>query len=217
MISPGRFAGVDSIEDLKQLVAKIRELTGGVPVGIKMAAGHIEEDLAHALMADPDFITLDCRGGATGSSPKFLKDNVGIPAIFATRRARRFLDKMGSRVTLCVTGGFRDGSDIAKGLALGADAVALATASMIAIGCLQSRVCHTGTCPAGIATQDEGLRKLFNEEKALRMFTNFYKGTARELKIFARSNGRRDIHSLDVSDLMTISNEVSLSTDIEHV
>ncbi len=215
-VSPGRFSGVDSIEDLKQLVARIRELTGGVPVGIKMAAGHIEEDLAHALMADPDFITLDCRGGATGSSPKFLKDNVGVPAIFAIRRARRFLDKMGSQVTLCVTGGFRDSSDIAKGLALGADAVALATASMIAIGCLQSRVCHTGTCPAGIATQDEGLRKLFNEGKALGMFKNFYQGTAWELKIFARSNGRRDIHSLGVSDLMTTSNEVSLNTDIEH-
>lgn len=216
-VAPGRLAGVDEIRDLVVRVARIREITGGVPIGIKIATSHLEEDLAMALMAEPDFITIDCRGGATGSAPKFLKDNVGIPAIFAIRRARRFLDRLGSEVTLCATGGFRDSSDIAKGLALGADAIALATASLIAIGCLQSRICHTGKCPAGIATQDEVLRSLFNEEKALRQFENFYTGTANELNVFARINGRNDIHQLAVSDLMTISNEVALYTDIEHV
>jgi len=216
-VAPGRLAGVDQIRDLVDRVARIREITGGVPIGIKIATSHLEADLAMALMAEPDFITIDCRGGATGSSPKFLKDNVGIPAVFAIRRARRFLDKLNSEVTLCVTGGFRDSADIAKGLALGADAIALATASLIAIGCLQSRICHTGKCPAGIATQDEVLRSLFNEEKALRQFTNFYTATANELEVFARTNGRDDIHQLAVSDLMTISHEVALYTDVEHV
>ncbi len=124
---------------------------------------------------------------------------------------------MKSDVTLCATGGFRDSSDIAKGLALGADAIALATASLISIGCLQSRVCHTGTCPAGITTQDESLRALFSEEKALKQFQNYYNGTANELKVFARTNGKSDIHKLVVSDLMTTSNDVSNNTDIEHV
>lgn len=216
-VSPGRFFGLDTIEDLVAKVSYIRELTGGVPVGIKIAAAHIEKDLEMALLADPDFITIDCRGGATGSAPKFLKDNVGIPPIFAIRTARRYLDRVGSQVTLCITGGFRDSSDIAKGLALGADAVALATASLISLGCLQSRICHTGLCPAGIATQDETLRSLFDEKKALNQFQNFYDGTRRELAVFARSNGKIDIHDLGVEDLVTISNEVSSNTDITHV
>jgi len=215
-ISPGRLAGVDSLKDLKNRVERIREVTGGVPIGIKFAAGHIEEDIAFALQANPDFITIDCRGGATGSSPTFLKDNVGIPAIFAIRKARRYLDQVKSEVTLCITGGFRESSDIAKGLALGADAIALATSSLISIGCLQSKICHIGTCPAGIATQDENLRKLLNTEKSVQQFVNFYTGTANELKVFARTNGKDDIHKLDLDDLVTTENEVSLNTDIKH-
>lgn len=216
-IAPARLAGVDSIDDLIKRVSRVREVIDGKPVGIKLAAGHIEEDLQFALKADPDFITIDCRGGATGSTPVFMKDNVGVPAVFTIRRARKYLDSVGSDVTLCVTGGFRDSSDIAKGLALGADAVALATASLIAIGCRQSRICHTGTCPTGIATQDESLRALFNEKKALLGFENFYRGTGDELKAFARSNGKNDIHLLGVEDLMTDSLEVSENVDVVHV
>lgn len=216
-IAPARLAGVDSIEDLINRVSRIREVIDGRPVGIKLAAGHIEEDLQFALKADPDFITIDCRGGATGSTPVFMKDNVGVSAVFAIRRARKYLDSIGSDVTLCVTGGFRDSSDIAKGLALGADAVALATASLIAIGCRQSRICHTGTCPTGIATQDASLRELFNEKKALIGFENFYRGTAEELRAFARSNGKSDIHLLGIEDLMTDNLEVSNNIDVVHV
>ena len=216
-VSPGRLSGVNSLKDLQRMTAHIKEVTGGKPVGIKLAAGHIEEDLKFALQVNPDFITIDCRGGATGSSPKFLKDNVGIPPIFVIRRARKYLDKVKSKVTLCVTGGFRDSSDIAKALALGADAVALATASLISIGCIQAKVCHTGTCPAGIATQSEELRALFDEEKALRQFNNFYTASNNELKIFARTNGVDDVHKLDVSDLVTDSKVVAAFTDIEHV
>jgi methylamine---glutamate N-methyltransferase subunit C len=215
-ISPGRLTGVNTVDDLRKKVARIREITDGKPVGIKFAAGHIEEDIAFALKAYPDFITIDCRGGATGSSPQFLKDNVGIPPIFAIRRARKVLDTLKSDVTLCITGGFRDSSDIAKGLALGADAIALATSSMIAIGCIQSKVCHTGTCPVGIATQDKDLRALFSEEKAVKQFQNFYNATQKELEVFARSNGKDDIHKLSLDDVVTLSNDVSMNTDIAH-
>ncbi len=216
-ISPGRFYGLETIDDLVSKVSYIRDITGGVPVGIKIAATHIEADLKQALIAEPDFITIDCRGGATGSAPRFLKDNVGIPAIFAISKARKYLDSVNSKVTLCITGGFRDASDIAKGLALGADAIALATASLISIGCLQSRICHTGLCPSGIATQDETLRSVFDEEKALIQFKNFYEGTKRELEVFVRSNGKTDVHQLNLDDIVTISNEVSLNTDILHI
>jgi len=198
-------------------VAEIREVIGGRPVGIKITAGHIEEDLACVLRARPDFVTIDCRGGATGAALSFVKDNVCVPPIFAIRRARRCLDEAGSAITLCVTGGFRDAVDIAKGLALGADAIALATASLIAIGCQQYRICHTGRCPVGITTQDPSLRERFVIEKSAQRLVNFYEGTARELKILARINGRRGIHDLDLSDIMTLSNEVARNTDITHV
>ncbi|GEM_PF-3176043 len=97
------------------------------------------------------------------------------------------------------------------------DAVALATASLIAIGCIQAKVCHTGTCPAGIATQNPQLRQLFDEERALTQFKNFYTATNSELKIFARTNGVNDVHKLTVSDLITDSRIVADFTDIPHV
>lgn len=216
-VSPGRFTGVNSLEDLQKKVAYLKEITGGKPVGIKIAAGHIEDDLAFALEAEPDFITIDCRGGATGSSPEFLKNNVGVPPVFATRRARVYLDKARSNVTLCITGGFRSSSDIAKAIALGADAVALATASLISVGCIQARVCHTGTCPVGITTQNPQLRELFDEDRALKGFKNFYTSTNNELKVFARTNGVDDVHKLSVSDLVTDSRLVAEYAGIDHV
>ena len=97
-----------------------------------------------------------------------------LPPVFALYRARKFLDRAGSRVTLCVTGGFRDSADIAKALALGADAVALATASLIAIGCQQYRVCHTGRCPVGITTQDPELRKRLDVDQSAQRLADFY-------------------------------------------
>ncbi len=216
-VAPGRLSGMNSLEDLKKMVSHIKKITEGKPVGIKLAAGHIENDLAFALKAEPDFVTFDCRGGATGSSPRFLKDNVGIPPVFVIRRARKFLDKINSKATLCVTGGFRDSSDIAKALALGADAVALATASLISIGCIQARVCHTGTCPVGITTQNEQLRRLIVHPDAVKGFVNFYNATNNELKVFARSNGVNDVHKLQVFDLVTDQYTVAQFTDIEHV
>jgi glutamate synthase domain-containing protein 2 len=215
-ISPGRHAGIDSVEDLKRRVDELREMCGGRPVGIKFTAGHLEADLDCALGAGPDFVTIDTRGGATGAAPVFVKDNVCLPPIFALRRARRHLDEAGSRVTLCITGGFRDAADIAKALALGADAVALATASLIAIGCQQYRICHTGRCPVGIATQDPELRKRFDVDRSVERFVNFYRATREELATLARINGRADVHDLDLSDVMTLSNEIAQNTDIEH-
>ncbi len=216
-VSPGRLSGVNNLKELQEKVAHIKELTGGKPVGIKFAAGWIEQDIAFALKAHPDFITIDCRGGATGSSPRFLKDNVGVPPVFAVYRARKYLDKVKSRVTLCVTGGFRTSAHIAKALALGADAVALASASLVAIGCIRARVCHTGTCPAGIATQDPELRRLLDEKTAVDRFVNFYRGTNRELRVFARTNGVNDVHHLALTDLVTDSVTVARFTEIEHV
>jgi methylamine---glutamate N-methyltransferase subunit C len=215
-VSPGRHHGIDSVADLRRRVDELRALTDGKPVGIKITAGHIEDDLACCLEAGPDFITIDCRGGGTGSSPTFVKDNVCLPPVYALHRARTFLDKAGSDVTLCVTGGFRDSTDIAKALAMGADAVALATASLIAIGCQQYRVCHTGKCPVGITTQNPDLRKRFDIEKSTERLVRFYTATTEELRVLARINGRDDVHALRVEDLLTLSREISEHTGIAH-
>jgi len=215
-ISPGRISGINNIEDLQKKVEYLKNLSGGKPVGIKFAAGHIEQDIAFALKAKPDFITIDCRGGGTGAAPTYIKDNVCLPPIFAISRARKYLDSQNSDVTLCVTGGFRNAADISKALALGADAVALATASMIAIGCQQYRICQTGKCPVGIATQNPDLRKRLSIEESAKRFRNFYHGTLEELKSFARINGRNNVHHLDKSDIMTLCNEISQNCDIEH-
>ncbi|MBN2329170.1 MAG: alpha-hydroxy-acid oxidizing protein [Candidatus Omnitrophica bacterium] len=215
-ISPGRPFNLTNREDLRKQVDRLRELTQGRPIGVKLAAGHIEDDLEFALSAHPDFITIDCRGGATGAAPTYIKDNVCLPPIFAIHRARKYLDGVRSEATLCVTGGFRDSADIAKGLALGADAVALATASLIAIGCQQYRVCQTGKCPVGITTQDPELRARFQIEESVKRFVNFYRATGEELKTFARISGRKNVHDLNLTDIFTIHHEISQYTDIEH-
>ncbi len=213
-ISPNFQPGVKSPEDLQELVSDIRKTIHGKPVGIKFTAGHIEEDLKFVLQAKPDFITVDCRGGATGAAPNFIRDHICLPAIYTIRRVRKYLDQTRSTVTFCVTGGFRDSTDIAKAIALGADAVALATTALLAIGCQQYRICNTGKCPVGIATQDPELRKRFNIQASADRFTNFSTATTEELKALARVNGRQNICDLNLDDIFTISNEVSANTDI---
>ena len=215
-IAPNKQPDVHSADDLRRLVDTFRTQSGGKPIGIKFTAGRIEEDLEFALSAGPDFVTIDCRGGSTGAAPTFIRDNICLPPIFAIRRARRYLDEKKSRVTLCVAGGFRDSTDIAKALALGADAVALATASLIAIGCMQYRICNTGGCPVGITTQDPELRARLSIPASVQRFVNFYGTTRAELETLARVSGRADVHDLDLSDIFTISPDVASITDIDH-
>jgi len=215
-ISPGRPFHLSRPEDLINTVAQLREWAEGRPVGVKITAGHVEEDLAIVIAAKPDFITIDCRGGGTGAGPVFVKDNTCLPPVYALHRARQFLDKAGCPATLCITGGFRDSADIAKALAMGADAVALATASLIAIGCQQYRVCHTGKCPVGITTQDPALRARFDVGQSTQRLVNCFGAMRHELETFARINGRCDIHALDRSDLVTISDDIARYADIEH-
>lgn len=213
--SPSRFPGINSRDDLKALVSEIRSRSDGRPVGVKIAAGHIEEDLDFILYAKTDFITIDGRGGATGSSPKHLRDATSVPTIYALSRARKFLDQRRSDVELVITGGLRISSDIAKALAMGADAVAIGTAAMIAAGCQQYRICGSGKCPVGIATQDPELRKRFDEDAAAQRVGNFLNATKAELRTFARVTGHRSIHDLTTGDLITLDRDIAELTGIK--
>ena len=120
-------------------------------------------------------------------------------------------------ISLIITGGLRVSSDFAKAIALGADAVAIGTAALIAIGCQQYRICNTGKCPVGIATQDEILRSRFDIEKAARRLTNYLGVVTKELQDFARLTGKDDVHLLSMQDLFTTNSEISGYSDIEHV
>ncbi len=216
--SPACFDDIRSPEELKAKVEWLRAATGGKPVGIKFAAGHIEKDMAVAVYAAPDFVTIDGRAGATGASPKFVKAAASVPTPFALYRARKYLEDNGAdHISLVITGGFRISADFAKGLALGADAVAIGTAALVAIGCRQFRVCNTGKCPTGIATQDPDLRARLDVAAAARGLANFLRVSTAELMDFARLTGKDDIHRLGLADLCTTNSEISNHTAVAHV
>lgn len=215
--SPSKFPNIHGKDDLKSLVSELRERSEGRPIGIKLAAGRIENDMVFAVYAEPDFITIDGRGGATGSSPFFLRESTSVPTVFALYRARKYLDSINSDISLIITGGLRVSSDFAKAIAIGADAVAVATAPLIAAACQQYRICGTGLCPVGIATQDPQLRARLKEEAAAKRVGNFLSVSLEELKTFARVTGHSRLHDLNVEDLVTTSREISEHTNIAHV
>lgn len=216
VISPSKFPGINTADDLKALVTELRTRSEGRPIGIKIAAGRIEKDLEFCVYAKPDFITIDGRGGATGASPAIVRDSTSVPTIYALYRARKYLDSVGSDIDLVITGGLRVSSDFAKALAMGADAVAVASAAMVAAACQQYRICGTGMCPVGVATQDEKLRARLHIDAAAKRVENYLTCCAEELRTFARITGNADIHGLSVDDLCTINREISEYTNIAH-
>ena len=138
-----------------------------------------------------------------------VKGATSIPTIYALHRARKYLDGRGIKgVTLIITGGLRVSSDFAKALALGADVVAIGSAALMAIGCQQYRICDSGRCPVGIATQDPGLRARLNVDESARWLANFLRVSTEELRDFARLTGNDSVHKLSVHDLATTSSEI---------
>lgn len=214
--SPSKFPELNTKEDLKEMVDMLRNRSDGRPIGIKISAGRIERDLEYCVYAEPDFITIDGRGGATGSSPFFLREATSVPTVYALHRARKYLDSVHSDISLVITGGLRVSADFAKALAMGADAVAVASAGLIAAACQQYRICGSGNCPVGIATQDPKLRERVKVEASAQRVANYLNVSLAELKTFARITGHASVHDLSVEDLVTVSREISENTDIRH-
>ncbi len=216
--SPSRFPDIHSIADMQERIRWIRSVKSDIPIGIKIAASRIEADLAQAVKLDVDWITLDGRAGGTGAASKHIMNNICVPSVFAIPRARRWLDENGhSDVNLVVTGGFRTSADVAKAIALGADAVALATAALMAIGCKQYRACSSNHCPVGIATQRMELRARFDVETSTQRLVNYFEAMTEQMSEFARMCGRRSIHDLGYEDLATTNYEISHHTPVQHV
>lgn len=216
VISPSKFPNVKTKEDLKEMVDWLRKESDGRPIGIKIAAGHIEQDMEWVAFAEPDFVTVDGRGGATGASPKSLKDASSVPTIYALYRTRKYIDEHGLDMDLVITGGLRVPSDFAKAIAMGADAVAIASAALMAAACQQYRVCNTGQCPVGVATQDPELRARLHVDHSAKRLYNFLEASRKDLEMFGRITGHDDIHDLSVADLCTVNEEISRHTNIPH-
>lgn len=214
--SPSKFPELNSKEDLRDMVELLRNLSGGRPIGVKIAAGNIERDLEYCVFAGPDFVTIDGRGGATGSSPLFLRESTSVPTIYALARARKYLDSVHSDIALVITGGLRVSSDFAKALAMGADAVAIASAGLIAAACQQYRICGSGNCPVGVATQDPELRSRLKISAAAQRVANFLNVSRKELEMFARITGNHSVHDLSMDNLVTLDRDIAQYTGIRH-
>ena len=204
-ISPPSFVDLHTPDDFRRFGDRVRELSGGIPVGFKLSANHIEQDMAFALEAGADYIILDGRGGGTGAAPLLFRDHISVPTIPALARARRFLDQRGlsGKVTLIITGGLRVPSDFIKALALGADGIALANSAMQAIGCVGARICNTNNCPAGIATQRPELRQRLDVDRSAQRLARFFDATTALMKVMARACGHSHFNQFDKRDLAT--------------
>jgi glutamate synthase domain-containing protein 2/CDGSH-type Zn-finger protein len=205
-ISPPTFADLDSSDDFRRFADRVRELTGGIPIGFKLSANHIEKDIDFALEASADYIILDGRGGGTGAAPLLFRDHISVPTIPALARARQHLDRcgVGHDVTLIITGGLRVPSDFIKAMALGADGIALANSAIQAIGCIGARICNSNNCPAGIATQKPELRARLDIERSALQLNNFLRASVDLMKVMARACGHTHLNHFNRDDLATL-------------
>ncbi len=216
-VSPARFPDWTSVDDYREFAAEVRERSGGIPVGYKMSAQHIEADIDAALDIGVDYIILDGRGGGTGAAPLLFRDNISVPTMPALARARRHLDRLGRRdVTLIATGGLRHAADFAKAMALGADAVAVANSAIQAIGCLGMRACNTNNCPVGIATQKPHLRARLPVDEAAHRLDRFLRATVELMQVLARACGHDRLSGLSPDDLTTFDRDIAHLTGIAY-
>ncbi len=216
-VSPATFADFDCEDDFAKVAEEVRQASGGIPIGVKLSAQHIEDDIDAALRIGVDYIILDGRGGGTGAAPVLFRDNISVPTIPALARARRHLDGRGRRdITLVVTGGLRTPWDFAKALALGADAVAVSNAAMQAIGCLGMRACHTDNCPVGIATQKQDLRARLIVQEAAQRLERFFTSSVDLMAVLARACGHDHLKQFCADDLTTFDREMAHLTGIAY-
>ncbi|GLX79462.1 glutamate synthase [Thalassotalea insulae] len=216
-ISPPTFKDLSTTADFKKFADRVREITGGIPIGFKLSANHIEQDIQFALDASADYIILDGRGGGTGAAPEIFRDHISVPTIPALARARKYLDEQGaSEVTLIITGGLRLPIDFVKALALGADGVAVANSAMQAIGCVAARMCNTNNCPAGIATQKKDLRQRLNVEKSANQLKNYFVASTELMSVMARACGHHSLSDFNSKDLATWHNDMALLSGVSY-
>ncbi|WP_108838345.1 glutamate synthase-related protein [Tateyamaria sp. Alg231-49] len=209
-ISPARFPDWSDPLQIKDFADEVRDRTGGIPIGYKLSAQHIEKDIDAALTVGVDYIILDGRGGGTGAAPIIFRDNISVPTIPTLARARAHLDRLERNdVSLVITGGLRKPADFVKALAMGADAIAVSNSAMQAIGCIAMRACHTNNCPVGIASQKPHLVSRLVVEKSARQLANFFEASTELMQVMARACGHDHLGKFNASDLTTWKRDMS--------
>jgi methylamine---glutamate N-methyltransferase subunit C len=220
-------------DDLQIKIEELREATNWEkPIYVKLGASRVADDVKLAVKAKADVIVLDGMEGGTGASPDVLLDHTGIPTLSAVGEAVRALSdvKALGEVQLIVQGGIKNGVDAAKALALGADAVSIGTAALIALNCNAPLYhedyralgvepgychhCHTGRCPVGITTQDPELEARLNLDEAADRVFNFVSAMTMELQMMARACGKADVHHLEAEDMRALTLEASMITGV---
>ncbi len=209
-ISPPTFDYPQTVSEFRKFSDEVRERSGGIPIGYKLSANRIEEDIDFALDAGADYIILDGRGGGTGAAPLLFRDHISVPTIPALARARRHLDrKSGREVTLIITGGLRMPEDFIKAMAMGADGIAIANSAIQAVGCVAARMCHTNNCPAGIATQRPELRKRLDVDAGAKRLANFFEVSVNLMSVMARACSHNHLSKFSPGDITTWKKEMS--------
>lgn len=209
-VSPSTFPELHTPQDFARIADEVRERSGGIPIGFKLSANHIEADIDFALEAGADYIILDGRGGGTGAAPLIFRDHISVPTIPALARARRHLDaKTGGEVTLVITGGLRVAEDFVKAMALGADAVAVSNSAMQAVGCIAARMCNSNNCPVGIATQKPELRKKLDVQIGAEKLARYFGASVELMQVLARACGHSRLSDLNADDITTWKREMA--------
>jgi glutamate synthase domain-containing protein 2 len=225
-------------DDLRIKIEELREATGwAIPVYVKIGATRVDHDVKLAVAAGADVVVVDGMQGGTAATQDVFIEHAGIPTLPAVRMAAEALDEIGMKgeVQLIVSGGIRSGADVAKALALGADAVSIGVAALLALGCNRSGYqtitgesidveadyaalgtspghcahCHTGRCPVGITTQDKVLEARLAADRAAGAVANFLRATTMEVTALARACGKSDVHHLEPEDLAALTMEAA--------
>ena len=231
--SPARHPDFLGPDDMIIKIEELREATDWkVPIFVKMGATRVFDDVRLAVKAGADVIVVDGMEGGTGASAEISQEHTGIPTLAAVCEARAALEDIGmyGKVQLIIAGGIRNGVDVAKAMALGADAIYIGTAALIALNCnkplhvedyreigtepYHCHHCHTGRCPVGITTQDPDLMQRLDIESGAERVANLLQAMTSEIRILARACGKSDIHDLDPEDLRALTLEASLTCDI---
>ncbi len=215
-VSPPRHLDINSIVDLRERVQQLRDITGGVPIGIKIAGGNVEKDLDLIIEAGPDVIVVDGGDGGTGAAPTIAKNHAGLPLANLLPRTIAHLNNKGvrDRFTLIAAGGLKGPADFAKALALGADAVYTAGYVKFGLGCVYCRSCESGKCPTGITTQDPALRKRLNVDQRSREVENLLKVATNEIAKLCRICGCNSLADLQPRYMRSLAHDISEATGI---
>ena len=220
LASHPRHGDIFGADDLVVKLAELREVTHSEkPIFLKVGAGRVYEDVKIAAKVGVDGVVIDGMQGGTGAGPKIAIDHLGMPTLAAIVQATRALEDMGLKdeVSLIVAGGIRDGADVAKALALGADAVYVGTGALVAMGCTVCLQCEKGECEFGIGTQKPELRERLNVKLAAHRVANYFTALTNEMVILAKACGKSNVHNLEREDLRSVSLEACAMTGIPYI